>query len=106
MPGFTYIWEFTVAPGREARFAELYGPDGAWVRLFQAAPGYLGTRLLRSRVRPDTFLTIDRWADEAAWHEFRQAHAAEFEAIDAQGAELTVSERLVGEYDESEQQSP
>jgi heme-degrading monooxygenase HmoA len=101
MPGFTYIWEFTVAPGREAEFTKLYGPDGAWVSLFRTAPGYFGTHLLRSRVRLDTFLTIDRWASESAWREFREAHAEEFEAIDTLGASLTLSERLLGEFDEA-----
>lgn len=102
MPGFTYVWEFTGAPGREAEFSTLYGPDGAWVRLFRTAPGHLETRLLRSRARPEIFLTIDRWASESAWREFRDAHAAEFEAIDTLGASLTLSERLLGEFDEAD----
>ena len=99
MPGFAYAWEFTVRPGCAARFEALYGPEGAWVRLFRSAPGYLGTGLLRSHTRPDAFVTLDRWESEAAYRRFREARAAEFAAIDAEGAELTLDERLLGEFD-------
>ena len=100
MPAFMYVWEFTVAPGQEPGFLELYGPEGAWVRLFRTASGYIDTRLLRSAAEPARFATIDRWESEAAFRRFRREYAAEFEAIDAAGARLTVHERLIGEYTE------
>jgi hypothetical protein len=39
MAGFTYIWEFRVAPSAQAQFEVEYGPRGSWVTLFRKAPG-------------------------------------------------------------------
>lgn len=79
MAPYVYLWEFTVAPDREARFLALYGPDGAWVQLFRTAPGFLDTRLLRAAASPRRYVTIDRWASAAAYQGFRRERAAEFE---------------------------
>ena len=77
------MWEFTVAPGHEAEFQAAYGPGGEWAALFQGAQGYLRTDLLRDQADPLRFLTIDHWASEAAWAEFKQQRGEEFRALDA-----------------------
>jgi heme-degrading monooxygenase HmoA len=100
MTTFTYLWQFTVAPGQESRFREIYGPGGRWVRLFRTAPGWLETRLLQDRDRPKRFLTIDRWASEEAYRTFRRERAAEYDAVDAEGEGLTLEEHALGEFGE------
>jgi heme-degrading monooxygenase HmoA len=97
---YSYLWEFVVRPGREAEFVRVYGPAGAWVELFRSAPGYLDTRLLRDLERPERFLTVDRWTDEEAYRRFRAQRAAEFDALDAQGARLMLAERELGRFTE------
>lgn len=98
MPAYIYIWEFEVRPGKEAEFEREYGPEGMWVRLFQGAPGYRETSLLRDPIHPRRYLTIDRWESEAAYQAFRAAHAREYAAIDAKCEGLTVAEREVGHF--------
>ena len=51
------VWRYAAAPGAEARFAEIYGPEGDWARLFRRAPGYVRTELLRDA--EGGFATID-----------------------------------------------
>lgn len=96
-PIFIRIWEFIPAPGREEAFERIYGPDGAWAQLFGLALGYLGTDL--ERLEDGAYRTTDRWEAEAAWIVFRQKHAAEYEGLDQQCEELTISERMVFEGD-------
>jgi heme-degrading monooxygenase HmoA len=95
---YTYIWEYEVPPSQEAEFLAHYAPDGAWVELFRRSPGHLATELYRDRARPERFVTIDHWRTEAAFREFRNQYAAEFEALDRQCARLTRREASLGEF--------
>ena len=63
---FIYVWAYRVARERADEFHRLYGPEGAWVRLFRQAPGYLDTHLYRDRNDGDRYVTIDRWDVEPA----------------------------------------
>ncbi len=98
MSGYTYVWEFTVAPDHVAAFERAYGPDGDWAQLFRGAPGYRGTTLLRDRRDPRRYLTIDAWASETAWTAFRAAKADAFEALDRACEALTIEEREIGRF--------
>lgn len=99
MAGFSYIWEFKVRPERLAEFEAAYGPDGDWVRLFRRDPAYLGTDLLRDREDPHRFLTVDRWSSREACLAFRERFRADYGALDARCAGLTLSERPLGDFD-------
>jgi quinol monooxygenase YgiN len=89
-----------VRPGAETEFRLLYGPNGTWVRLFRQAPGYLETRLLQDLDQPGRFVTIDRWADQAAFAAFRRRFAREFEELDTRCAALTEHEAELGRFEE------
>ena len=93
---FVILWEFEVKPGLEARFEEVYGPQGAWARLFTLSPAYRGTRLLRDCQRPGFYMTLDEWSSRDAYDTFRRKHAAEYAALDAAGEVLTQQERHLG----------
>jgi len=95
---FIYIWAYRVMPGMADEFRRLYGPEGAWVRLFRQAPGYLGTDLYRDRANGDRYVSIDRWESEEAFRGFRESFAAEFERLDADGVQLTLEETPLGEF--------
>jgi heme-degrading monooxygenase HmoA len=69
------------------------------VELFRTAPGYVRTVLLRDLSHHNRYLTIDTWEDEPAYRRFRQASAAEFEALDRRCESLTVAEREVGRFE-------
>jgi heme-degrading monooxygenase HmoA len=95
---FAYVWAYRVLPDRTDEFLRLYGPEGAWVRLFRQAPGYLGTDLYSDRDDTSRYLSIDRWQSEEAFRVFRERFAEEFERLDREGDELTLEETPLGEF--------
>jgi len=98
---YTSIWEFNVRPEYVPEFIRQYGHRGAWAQLFSRATGYLGTQLLRDRQAGNRFVTLDHWASEALYREFRQRFQDEYAALDRQCGDLTLSERQLGEYSEA-----
>ncbi len=96
---FIYVWAYRVPSHNVGEFRRLYGPDGAWVRLFRRAPGYLDTQLYRDRNDGDRYLTIDRWESEEAFRSFRARFAEEFERLDSEGERLTLEETPLGEFE-------
>jgi len=101
MGRYTSIWAFEVRADRVEEFLRHYGCEGTWAELFRCAPGYLGTRLLRDRVNPLRFVTVDEWISEEAYASFRAAFEDEYQALDRECAALTVSELPVGQFSES-----
>jgi len=95
---YVILWEFRVRAEAVAEFERLYGPAGAWASLFRAAPGYLGTELLRDAGGGPRYLTLDRWASPGAYADFRRRQADAYAALDREGEGLTEAERLVGEF--------
>ena len=96
---FIYIWAYRVPPERVDEFGRLYGPEGAWVRLFRRAPGYMDTNLYRDRNDVERYVTIDRWESEEAFRDFRARFAEEFERLDRDGEHLTLEETPLGELE-------
>ena len=99
MTSFSYVWEYEVPAESEAEFLRHYAPDGTWAGLFGRAQGYRGTQLYRDRRRAGRYVTVDHWADETAYLEFRRAFAAEFEALDRACAGLTRHEAHLGDLE-------
>lgn len=96
--GYAYIWEYRIRPGAAEAFEAAYGPDGRWVELFRAAPGYVGTALHRDRHAAERYVTVDYWRSRADWEAFRSASAGAYEAIDAACDALTVEEHEIGQF--------
>jgi heme-degrading monooxygenase HmoA len=96
---FTYIWEYRVSPENSDEFRQLYGPQGAWVKLFERAPGFIETTLYRDRKDNLRYVTIDRWESEEAFMDFRATFAAEFDRLDRAGERLTLEETSLGELE-------
>ena len=93
------VWEFRVRKGMEAEFESRYSSYGAWARLFAKSDGYGGTTLLRDPAEARRYLVIDLWRDAAALAAFKQAHAAEYAALDEDCESLTESEVHVGTFE-------
>jgi len=98
MGGFTYIWEFQVAPSAQAQFEFEYGPRGSWVTLFRKAPGYIETLLLRDNAGPLRYITVDRWETQEAHDVFRSTNLLRYQEIDRLCQGYTTQERLIGEF--------
>jgi heme-degrading monooxygenase HmoA len=95
---FVVVWKFEIAEEKIAAFEAAYGPQGAWAQLFGTSPDYQGTELLRDAYIPGSYLTIDRWASEAAFRAFRKDHDPEYEALDRSSDALTSQETRIGAY--------
>ncbi|WP_371501329.1 antibiotic biosynthesis monooxygenase [Kitasatospora sp. NBC_00374] len=77
---YVLVYDYEVAEEQRSRFEEVYGASGAWVRLFGRGRGYLGTDLFE-RVGGGRYLVLDRWADEAAYRAFQEAHGEEYRGL-------------------------
>ncbi len=95
---YVYIWEFEVAPHKQAEFLRTYGPVGSWSALFRQASGYLGTLLLNDQVNPRRYLTVDRWTSAQAHDAFLAKFRAEYEELDRACENLTSHEASLGSY--------
>lgn len=96
---FVALWEFEVKPGCEKRFLKVYGPEGDWAKLFRKDANYQETQLLHDSEHPAIFLTLDFWISRQAYETFMETHAAEYQELDAAGANLTLRERKIGSYE-------
>ncbi len=92
---FVILWEFEVKPGSEGRFQRVYGPNGAWVRLFRRDPHFRGTQLRRDPSRPLYYFTIDFWDSETAYKKFLANNRARYQELDRDTAGLTLQERRI-----------
>lgn len=93
------LWEFRLRPEAVARFVDHYGPSGTWAALFRRGEGFLGTELLGDPEDPARFVTIDRWDSCQARERFLERFAREYAALDRACEDLTLSERLLGEFE-------
>lgn len=96
---FHVVWEFHVRPGSDAEFESRYGADGDWVRLFRRAEGYGQTVLLRDLASAGRYLVTDTWQDAPSYRAFKERYAEAYAALDKRCAELTLDERLIGEFE-------
>jgi len=93
------IWEFTVQPGKEKLFEQIYGPEGDWTQCFRQANGFVRTELSRDLNEPRRYMTLDFWESYAAYETFKLQHAVEYKAIDQRCESLTEQEREIGKFE-------
>lgn len=95
---FFVVWQFEIAEEKIAAFEAAYGPEGPWALLFRSSPEYQGTDLLRDAYVPGNYLTIDRWASEQAFRDFRRTHDSEYETLDRSCDALVSRETRIGAF--------
>ena len=93
------VWEFIVKASAVRKFMRAYGPGGAWDRLFQGYPGFLGTALLRDADNPLRFLTIDSWETGAQRKRMMTQARAEYVNLDELLDDLTEDQDEVGTFE-------
>jgi heme-degrading monooxygenase HmoA len=94
------VWKFRPPSGREAEFQTTYSGSGHWAKLFEKAPGYLGTSLLRPSSSGDWWLTIDRWDTEAHFRAFERDFGIEYRGLDQELEGVAGEEVFVGAFEE------
>lgn len=62
------VWEMIVKQEAQGQLELMYGPGGAWSKLFGKSPGFRGTTVLNDTHNPRRYLVIDLWdsADQQA----------------------------------------
>ena len=78
------VWKAKPPADREAEFEHAYSSTGDWVDLFQKAPGYQGTSLLRPSEANGWWFTIDRWDDRADFESFVEVFGEQYRSLDAE----------------------
>lgn len=94
--GHVRLWKYRVTAEMQEKFVGHYHMDGTWAHLFRQARGYLGTQLWRDSVDSEIFYTADHWLDQAAFDEFLGKFRSQYEKLDAEFADLTVTESFLG----------
>jgi hypothetical protein len=56
------------------------------------------TDLIRDLQRADRYVTIDYWDLESSYHTFREQFAEQFQALDQECQQLTLSEVALGSF--------
>jgi len=103
---FVILWEFEVKPGSGPAFERVYGPQGDWVRLFRSDAHYRMTHLLRDTSRPGIYCTLDFWDSETAYEKFQSTQRPAYQALDQAAQGLTLRERHLGSFLQSEAATP
>ena len=102
---YLIIWEFRVRAGMEARFEEVYGPQGDWAQFFADDGGFVRTELNHDLKDSRRYTTLDFWISEDAYENFREQHASEYAVLDHKFEVLTESELEIGKFERVTNQS-
>ncbi len=95
------VWKFRPPPGSEEDFQRAYSGTGNWARLFEQAPGYRGTMLLRPSNSGGWWLTIDRWESEADFEAFQKDFGLQYRGLDEELEGVAGEEVFVGAFEEA-----
>jgi hypothetical protein len=90
------VWEFIVKEEVQGQFELVYGPGGAWSKLFSSSPGYRGTTLLRDTENPRKYLTIDIWDTVQQRERMLAERGDEYDSLDKSFTEWMESQTEVG----------
>lgn len=85
------ILEFIVKEEARGYFELVYGPGGAWSKLFSHCPGFHGTTLLRDEKDPRRYLTIELWDSEAHRSQWLAENESEYAFLEANLTEWSES---------------
>lgn len=77
------ISEFVVKDEARGRFELMFGPGGAWSRLFGRAAGLRGVTLLRDAQNRHRYLMVEVWDTAAQRQDALAGHAAEHASLEA-----------------------
>ena len=58
------IWEMIIHEEARSQFELVFGPGGAWNKVFGKSEGYRGTTMLNDTHQPNRYLIMDIWDTE------------------------------------------
>ena len=90
------VSDFVVKEEVQGQFELIFGPGGAWSKLFGMCPGFRGTTLFRDTENPRRYLTIDIWDTVIQREQALVEHRTEFSTLEAALIDLIESKTEVG----------
>ena len=90
------VWEMIVRQEAQGQFELVFGPGGAWGKLFGTTPGFRGTTMLNDTHHPRRYLIIDLWDTEAQQAQALSEYADEYSKLKADLQNWTESRTEVG----------
>jgi hypothetical protein len=93
-----FVWAFVVKEEARGQFELVYGPGGAWSKLFARYPGFRGTTVLRDTENPRRYLTIDLWETGAQREQALAESKSEYSDLEVALADWTESRTEVGVF--------
>ena len=97
--GYLLIWQFRIKSEFQHQFEKVYGPDGDWAEFFRKDANYFGTDLVRDAKDQNKYITLDYWASQSAYEEFRRRHAEAYKQIDEHCEQMTEEESALGAFE-------
>ncbi len=92
------VYEFLIKEGASGQFELLYGPGGAWSKLFAQWSGFRGTTVLRDANNPRRYLTIDLWETVGQWEQALSERETEYTDLETTFGEWVESKIEVGTF--------
>jgi len=92
------VWQFTVKPGREAEFEQLYGVDGEWTTMNRQTRSYLGSSFLRDQNDASRYLLIEYWSEMLVYEQHRSYRSAARAAFEARRTAVVESVEPMGVF--------
>ena len=92
------VWEFVVKDEFKGHFELVFGPGGAWSKLFTTSPGFRGTNLLRDTKDQRRYLIVDFWDTEAHREEILKELESEYAKLNADFDKWTESRTELGAF--------
>ena len=92
------VSEFIVKEEVRGQFELVFGPGGAWSKLFTLCPGFRGTTLLRDTKNPQRYLTIDLWDTLIQREQALVEQKTEYADLEAAFADWTDSRIELGSF--------
>jgi heme-degrading monooxygenase HmoA len=77
------VREMIVKQEAQAQFELVYGPGGAWGKLFGKIPGFRGTTMLNDTRNPRRYLIIDLWETEVQLGQALNEYKDEYDRLNA-----------------------
>lgn len=91
------LWTFEVPAEAEEQFVAAYKSDGAWAKLFAAAPGFIRTELWRAS--DGLYLTADYWRSATDFDGFQSSLGEAYRKLDLELEGIAGIESFVGAFE-------
>lgn len=92
------VWEVIVKQDVQGQFELVYGPGGAWSKLFGKSPGFRGTTLIQDTHDPRRYLIFDIWDTETQQEQALSDRADDYAKLQADLEDWAELRRQIGVF--------